>query len=94
MTPRQAELLRIVERHIMATGMAPTYDEMRDALGVSGKSVVHGLIDELIGDGRLIRRPGKARGLDLAPRSDGGVGIRQVTSDALRAELARRGELA
>ena len=47
LTKRQHEALAYIERYCKETGMSPTYDEIRIALGLKSKSGVHRIISAL-----------------------------------------------
>ena len=47
LTKKQYELLVFINRRLAATGVAPSFDEMKDALGLKSKSGIHRLISGL-----------------------------------------------
>ena len=56
MTPKQAALFRFLE-HRQSTGdVVPSFDEMREALGLKSKSGIHRLLTGLEEQGRILRR--------------------------------------
>lgn len=65
MNARQIQLLRFIEEHIDQFGLAPNYEEMRDALGYRSKSIIHRHVHALERCGMLRREPLKARGIEL-----------------------------
>jgi hypothetical protein len=87
MSPHQVQTLDFVRERIAGAGYCPTYREIAAEVGTT-PSYAHRLVAELVDAGKLRRRPGARRGLELADRAD----LRGVPSDALRDELARRGE--
>ncbi len=88
MTPRQHELLTFIRSQIEETGVCPSFQEMADAIGNASKHGVHRMVECLVADGYLLRRKStKWRGLRLPTPN-----LRTVPSEALIAELQRRGE--
>lgn len=66
MTPRQLQLFRFVRDTIERTGEAPTYPEMREALGCASHGNIHAILTGIIERGHLVRVPATKRGLRLA----------------------------
>ena len=44
LTKKQHELLMFINQRLTATGVAPSFDEMKDALNLRSKSGIHRLI--------------------------------------------------
>ncbi len=65
LTQKQKDLLLLIDRKIKASGVPPSYDEMKDALGLASKSGIHRLITALEERGFLRRLPNKARALEV-----------------------------
>ena len=65
LTKRQLELLRLVDHRIRQTGVPPSFEEMKDALGLKSKSGIHRLINALVERGHLRRLPNRARALEV-----------------------------
>jgi len=66
LTPRQADLLRFVSSYIAASGgIAPTFIECRDALGLFSKSGIHRLMDGLEERGAIQRIRGRERAIEV-----------------------------
>ena len=42
LTAKQRELLLFINQRLMATGVSPSFDEMKDALHLKSKSGIHG----------------------------------------------------
>lgn len=57
-TPRQSSLMAMLRRHKEAGAATPSYDEMKDALGLASKSGVSRMIDALVERGLLRKMPG------------------------------------
>src|SRR5437764_14070173 len=65
LTKKQHGLLTFINQRLGATGVAPSFDEMKDALNLRSKSGIHRLISGLE-ERRFIRRlPHRARALEV-----------------------------
>src|SRR6476620_3370633 len=65
LTAKQHELLCFINDRLAATGVSPSFDEMREALDLTSKSGVHRLISAL-DERQFIRRlPNRARALEV-----------------------------
>ena len=65
LTAKQHELLEFINNRLMTTGVSPSFDEMKEALGLKSKSGVHRLITALEERGFLKRLPNRARALEV-----------------------------
>ncbi len=65
LTPKQYNLLMFISKTIKETGCCPSFDEMKDALGLKSKSGIHALIDALVERNFLRKLPHKARALEV-----------------------------
>ena len=65
LTPKQRELLLFINNHLTEYGISPSFDEMRDALGLRSKSGIHRLIHGLEERGFIKRMPQRARALEV-----------------------------
>src|SRR5260370_37605287 len=65
LTKKQHELLMFMNQRLAATGVAPSFDEMKDALNLRSKSGIHRLISGLEGRGFIRRLPHRARALEV-----------------------------
>src|SRR5216684_2279695 len=65
LTKKQHELLLYINQRLAATGVAPSFDEMKDALNLRSKSGIHRLISGLEGRGFIRRLPHRARALEV-----------------------------
>src|SRR4026207_133693 len=66
LTRKQRELLKFIQEKLGETGISPSFDEMKEALGLKSKSGVHRLITGLEERGFIRRRPDRPRTLDVA----------------------------
>lgn len=90
-TRKQAEMLAFLANYLDATGgIAPSFQEMADAVGLKSKSGVHRLITALIERGKIARIPDRARAIRIIPEDI----FAGIPSSCLIDELARRGEFA
>lgn len=90
LTHMQAQLLDFIERFQAENqGVSPSFEEMRQELGIASKSGVHRLIAALVERGRIERRYNRARAI-VAVHEDRFKGI---STAHLWAELERRGEV-
>lgn len=65
LTKRQHELLAFIEAYIKENNIAPSFDEMRDGIGLSSKSGVFRLLTALEERGRIRRYHYRARALEV-----------------------------
>lgn len=70
LTRKQYELLLFIQRRTDEDGVAPSYDEMKEALGLQSKSGIHRLITALEERGFLRRLPHRARALEVIKLPD------------------------
>ena len=65
LTPKQYNLLMYVNKVIKETGCCPSFDEMKDAIGLKSKSGIYALLESLE-ERKFIRKlPHKARALEI-----------------------------
>jgi repressor LexA len=64
-TRKQHELLMFINQRLASTGVAPSFDEMKDALRLRSKSGIHRLISGLEERGFIRRLPHRARALEV-----------------------------
>jgi repressor LexA len=65
LTRKQRELLKFIQERLADSGISPSFDEMKEALGLKSKSGVHRLITGLEERGFIRRLPHRARALDV-----------------------------
>lgn len=94
MTPRQLECLEYVREYIADHGYAPSIREIANRLNLVSRAGVLRLIDGLVEQGQLIKRPQRNRGLSLPVGHDShSASLLRIPSAVLIAELTRRGDL-
>ncbi len=79
LTRKQRELLLFINQRLTATGISPSFDEMKDALNLRSKSGIHRLVSGLEERGFIRRLPHRARALEvikLPEESAAGTGER------------------
>src|SRR3546814_20675600 len=64
-TAKQHELLHFIQQRLEASGISPSFEEMKEALGLKSKSGIHRLISALDERGFLRRLPNRARALEV-----------------------------
>lgn len=65
LTRKQYELLMFIDERLRATGISPSFDEMKDALDLKSKSGIHRLITGLEERGFIRRLAHRARALEV-----------------------------
>ena len=65
LTKKQRELLLFINQRLIATGISPSFDEMKDALSLKSKSGIHRLVSGLEERGFVRRLPHRARALEV-----------------------------
>lgn len=65
LTRKQTDLLQYINQRLQEDGVSPSFDEMRDALGLKSKSGIHRLIGGLEERGFIRRLPHRARALEV-----------------------------
>lgn len=72
LTRKQHELICFIEDRLADTGISPSFEEMKEALGLKSKSGVHRLISALEERGFLRRLPNRARALEIVRNPERG----------------------
>lgn len=71
LTKKQKDLLLFIHERMATGDIAPSFDEMRDALQLKSKSGIHRLITGLVERGYLERLPHRARALEVKRLPEG-----------------------
>lgn len=71
LTKKQKDLLLFIHERMAEGDIAPSFDEMREALDLKSKSGIHRLITALVERGYLERLPHRARALEVKKLPDG-----------------------
>lgn len=80
LTAKQHELLTFIHARLEKDGVSPSFDEMKEALGLKSKSGIHRLVTGLVERGFLRRLAHRARALEVLRMPD----------DAARQRLDKR----
>jgi repressor LexA len=70
LTKKQYQLLMYIDERLKETGVSPSFDEMKDALGLASKSGIHRLITGLEERGFIRRLAHRARALEVLRRPE------------------------
>lgn len=71
LTAKQQQLLLFIDDRLKGGGVSPSFDEMKDALGLKSKSGVHRLISALEERGFIKRMANRARALEVLKLPEG-----------------------
>ena len=71
LTKKQRDLLLFIHEHLSESDVPPSFEEMKDALGLKSKSGIHRLISGLEERGYIERLPHRARALEIKRLPDG-----------------------
>ncbi|PWC50484.1 transcriptional repressor LexA [Azospirillum melinis] len=82
LTRKQHELLLFIHERLGQGGVSPSFDEMKDALGLKSKSGIHRLITGLEERGFIRRLPHRARALEVLRLPEGLDASRNRTAAA------------
>ena len=89
LTRKQHELITFIQNRLEASGISPSFEEMKEALDLKSKSGVHRLISALEERGFIRRLPNRARALEVIKTPEG-----SVTKSASRAAANANDSLA
>lgn len=70
-THKQRELLAFIHKRLQRDGVPPSFDEMKEALGLRSKSGIHRLITALEERGYIQRLPHRARAIEILRLPEG-----------------------
>ena len=91
LTVKQRELLQFIDDRLKASGVSPSFDEMREALELKSKSGVHRLISALEERQFIRRLPNRARALEVIKMPENAVSaaapVIGTIAPALRAQV-------
>ena len=87
LTQKQKELLLLIHERTAAGDVAPSFEEMKEQLGLKSKSGIHRLISALVERGYLERLPHRARALQVRKLPEG---YRPDTDDTTEAAVRLR----
>jgi len=73
LTKKQRELLMFIYERVRETGVSPSFDEMKEALGLKSKSGIHRLVTALEERGFIKRLAHRARAVEILKLPDNAV---------------------
>ncbi|MBL4588575.1 MAG: transcriptional repressor LexA [Alphaproteobacteria bacterium] len=79
LTKKQHDLLLYIHKHMKDGDVAPSFDEMKDALGLKSKSGIHRLITALVERGYLERLANRARAISIKKLPDSFTKKQEIT---------------
>lgn len=71
LTKKQRDLLAFIHERMSHGDIAPSFEEMKEALDLKSKSGIHRLITGLVERGYLLRLPNRARALEVIKLPEG-----------------------
>ena len=83
LTQKQSELLAVLTSHMAEHDVPPSFDEMRDALGLASKSGIHRLVSGLEERGYIRRLANRARAIEILRPAAAGQAITRAVSSAV-----------
>jgi len=86
MTPKMQKLLIYIEARLKSNGIAPSYEEMKNHLGLNSKSGIFRLVNSLEERGKIRRLPGRARAIVMGGEV---IGKQPPTSEMVMAARVR-----
>ena len=94
LTQKQSELLAFLTSHMAEHDVPPSFDEMRDALGLASKSGIHRLVSGLEERGYIRRLANRARAIEILRPAAGQAISRAVSSAVEHVTLPLLGRIA
>lgn len=95
LTQKQKDLLLYIHEKMSVDDIPPSFEEMKDALGLKSKSGIHRLISALVERGYIERLPHRARALQIKKLpGEGGVKAPPPESDSGADEIPLLGKIA
>lgn len=88
LTKKQHELLLFIDERLRESGVSPSFDEMKEALGLRSKSGIHRLITALEERGFIRRLAHRARALEVLRLPESAQSITKSEVDATAAPKA------
>ncbi|MEQ8510480.1 MAG: transcriptional repressor LexA [Rhodospirillaceae bacterium] len=91
LTKKQHQLLMFIHDRMQSDGVAPSFDEMKNALDLKSKSGIHRLITALEERGFLRRLPHRARALEIMklPENTAITGVQPASSNVVSAHFGK-----
>ncbi|MFZ5608891.1 MAG: transcriptional repressor LexA [Pseudomonadota bacterium] len=89
LTRKQHDLLLFIDRRLKQAGVSPSFDEMKEALGLKSKSGIHRLITALEERGFIRRLAHRARALEVVRLPEAAAST-AVPDNVVKATFARK----
>ena len=87
LTRKQSELLEFLVGHATEHDVPPSFDEMRDALGLASKSGVHRLVSGLEERGYIRKLPNRARAIEILRHPGIGPETHKTSTNVITADF-------
>ena len=81
LTPKQHKLLQFIEKTLAKQQVSPSFEEMKEYMGLKSKSGIHRLIAGLEAKGYVRHLPNQARALEVIPRKSNLSAFYSVSND-------------
>lgn len=86
LTRKQHDLLMFIHQRLETSGISPSFEEMKEALGLKSKSGVHRLINALVERNFIRRLPNRARALEVLRLPDAAASTRPAAKPHIAAD--------
>ena len=90
LTKKQQQLLSFIDKRVSDTGVSPSFEEMKEALGLKSKSGIHRLITALEERGFIRRLPHRARALEVIRSPSAEVGDKSKSASIVKPDFAKK----
>ena len=87
LTAKQQKLLLFIHSRLQENGISPSFDEMKNALGLKSKSGIHRLVGALEERGFLRRMSNRARALEVIKLPEGATAGPAATDTVIQADF-------
>ena len=91
LTAKQRDLLHFIKSYQEAHDHAPSFDEMKDAVGLKSKSGIHRLVNALEERGHIRRLANRARAIEILATPAGGDQTSAHDSNVIHAQFGSDG---
>ena len=71
LTVRQSQVLNLIIESVEKNGVCPSFEEMKQAIGVKSKSGIHSIITALEERGYIRKLPNRARAVEVLKAPNG-----------------------
>lgn len=81
LTQKQYRLFQFIEKTLIDKGVSPSFEEMKEYMGLKSKSGIHRLISSLENKGFIRHLPNQARALEIVPRQNNIAAFYPIAND-------------